>query len=203
MNILLETGLPEEINGLPIYADFRNMIRFEQILQDAELSTQEKTICGISQLFETPPQDMAYAIEKLLWFYLCGHESSGEGTAKQTERAYDFDKDASYIYAAFYTAYGISLTTAEFLHWWEFMALLEGLPETTQMAQIMRFRTTDLSSIKDKTQRTYYADMKKRFALTSPKARGKSIDEVTRMNKDHVAIRFLQAQQAAEKNSPP
>ena len=37
MNILLERGLPEEIDGVPIYADFRNMIRFEQILLDLSL----------------------------------------------------------------------------------------------------------------------------------------------------------------------
>lgn len=34
---LLENGLPDTIDGVPIYADFRNMIRFEQILDDGEL----------------------------------------------------------------------------------------------------------------------------------------------------------------------
>ncbi|MEG0304362.1 MAG: bacteriophage Gp15 family protein [Oscillospiraceae bacterium] len=200
MNILLETGLPEEIDGLPIYADFRNMIRFELILQDEELSPQEKTIFGLSQLFETIPSDIEYAIEKLLWFYMCGRDTQcGEKSYKHAERAYDFEEDSSYIYSAFYAAYGISLTTLEFLHWWEFMALLESLPETTQMAQLMRYRTMDLSEIKDKATRTHYADIKKRVTLTTPKMfASKSVEEITRLNKERVAKRFETAKNAVQ-----
>ncbi|MEG2020801.1 MAG: bacteriophage Gp15 family protein [Oscillospiraceae bacterium] len=200
MNILLETGLPEEIDGLPIYADFRNMIRFELILQDEELSPQEKTIFGLSQLFETIPTDIEYAIEKLLWFYMCGRDTQGGGESrKHAERAYDFEKDSSCIYSAFYAAYGISLTTLSFLHWWEFMALLESLPETTQMAQLMRYRTMDLSKIKDKTTRTHYANIKKRVALETPKIfASKSVEEITRLNKERVAKRFETAKKAVQ-----
>lgn len=28
--LLLEDGLPETIDGVPIYADYRNMVRFER-----------------------------------------------------------------------------------------------------------------------------------------------------------------------------
>lgn len=40
--LLLEDGLPETIDGVPIYADYRNMIRFEQILDDDALSPAVK-----------------------------------------------------------------------------------------------------------------------------------------------------------------
>ena len=47
--LLLENGLPDTIDGVPIYPDFRNMIRFEQILDDSSLSDMEKTLLGVRQ----------------------------------------------------------------------------------------------------------------------------------------------------------
>ena len=140
MNILLENGLPEELDGVPIYADFRNMIRFELILQDESLSEAEKARFGLMQLFgELPPGGAQRGIELLMWFYLGGKapEDQADGKVRRPERAYDFEKDAGRIYAAFLQAYGLSLTTVDFLHWWEFLALLEGLPEDTAMSQVM------------------------------------------------------------------
>lgn len=83
----------------------------------------------------------------------------------EAPRAYDFEQDAEMIYAGFYAAYGISLTTVDFLHWWEFMALLMGLPDTTQMGRIMYYRTVDLSQVKDKYQRGFLEEQRKHWAL--------------------------------------
>lgn len=205
MNILLETGLPEELDGVPIFADFRNMIRFELILQDKSLSEAEKASFGLSQLFETlPPGGPSRALELLMWFYLGGKEPDKDtgGPTKRPERAYDFEKDAGRIYAAFLQAYGMSLTTVPFLHWWEFLALLEGLPEDTAMSQVMQWRTMDLSQIKDKAMRAHYAGLKKRFALTSPAVRAQSVEEITRRNQERVSRRFAEAEKAAKKERP-
>lgn len=198
MSILLEGGLPEELEGVPIYADFRNMVRFELILQDESLSDAEKARLGLDQLFnKLPPGGAEHAIGLLMWFYLGGKPPAGEtaqAPARRTERAYDFEQDAGRIYAAFLQTYGINLATVEFLHWWEFLALLEGLPESTAMAQVMQWRTMDLSQIKDKGLKAHYAGLKKRFALASPAARERSVEEITRRNKQRVAQRFAEAE---------
>ena len=195
MNILIETGLPEEIDGVPIYADYRNMIRFEQILADEAFSDAEKAQAGLAQLFEQlPPGGVQRAVDRLLWFYTCGESPKSRGKSRQAARAYDFDQDSKYIYAGFYAAYGISLTTVDFLHWWEFMALLEGLPDSTMMGQIMRWRTMDLTQIKDKHTKAYYADLKKRFALSPASQAHKTVEELSQMNKDRVARRFEEAE---------
>lgn len=57
------------------------------------------------------------------------------------KRTIDFVKDAEYIYAGFRQAYGINLFN-EFgkLHWFEFKALLNALPEDTLMYQIRNIR---------------------------------------------------------------
>ena len=64
--LLLEGGLPETIDGVPIYADYRNMIRFEQILDDDGLTDVQKTMLGVSQLFdELPPGGIERAVDRL------------------------------------------------------------------------------------------------------------------------------------------
>ena len=71
--LLLENGLPDSIDGATIYPDYRNMIRFEQILDDSALNDVEKTILGVKQLFEElPPGGMAQAVDRLQWFYRRG-----------------------------------------------------------------------------------------------------------------------------------
>ena len=99
-------------------------------------------------------------------------------------------------------AYGINLATVAFLHWWEFLALLEGLPESTAMAQVMQWRTMDLAQIKDKGLKAHYAGLKKRYALADPAARERSVEEITRRNKARVAQRFAQAEQAKKRPVP-
>lgn len=168
MNLLLENGLPEEIDGYPISPDFRNMIRFDLILQDEKMSEGEKLYLGLCQLWLDIPRDAEWAVQKLLWFYGCGQdkkEGGPSGARREMPRAYDFAEDAALIYAGFYAAYGISLTTTPFLHWWEFVALLTALPDTTLMGQVMRWRTADLSEIKDKHQRKFLEAQQKRWAL--------------------------------------
>lgn len=169
MNILLETGLPEMIEGVPISPDYRNMIRFDQILQHPEMPEGEKLYLGLCQLWPEIPQDTEWAVHKLLWFYSCGRLTDEKGKPDKAQqefpRAYDFEKDAELIYAGFYAAYGIRLTTIRFLHWWEYIALLSGLPDTTQMGRIMYYRTVDIAQVKDKHQREFLAAQQKRWAL--------------------------------------
>lgn len=166
--LLLESGLPDAIDGVPIYADYRNMIRFEQILDDDNLNDVQKTLLGVSQLFEElPAGGIERAVDRLQWFYRRGQDA-GSRRAKQAgngARAYDLTADALCIYAAFLQAYGIDLTEIPFLHWWAFLALLENLPEETPMAQRMQLRTMDLTEIKDKEMRKHYARQQKLVAL--------------------------------------
>lgn len=195
MNILLERGLPETVDGVPLYADFRNMIRYELILQDEALTEQEKIAFGLHQLFDELPGTPEYAATRLAWFYGRGLSEEPRGAkTSAAARAYDFERDANLIYAGFYAAYGINLCTIEFLHWWEFMALLEGLPESTQMSQVMHYRTVDISQITDKNMRKHYQEMRSKFALESVIKQTQDVQEISRRNKDRVAQRFAEAE---------
>ena len=200
--LLLEGGLPESIDGVPIYADYRNMIRFEQILDDDGLTDVQKTVLGVSQLFdELPPGGLERAVDRLQWFYSRGRNADTEDKqqgGKKAVRAYDltYDADTSCIYAAFRQAYHIDLIEIPYLHWWAFLALLENLPEDTPMAQRMHLRTMDLSEIKDAKLRQQYQRMQKQVALPR-----KSVTRTQRVEKlsERVERRYEEAKRYLQK----
>ena len=64
-----------------------------------------------------------------------------------TNKLFDWEQDASYIYAAFWQAYGIDLAARQDrglfrrpLHWCAFLALFCALPQNTQIMNIMAVR---------------------------------------------------------------
>lgn len=201
MSILLLDGLPEEYEGIPISADFRNMIQVDLILHDPAINETEKTIAALYQLYPDLPGDIHKAVEGLVWFYTRGDavgDGKDSGTKKATKKAFDFEQDANLIYAAFYATYGISLTTVDFLHWWEFMALLEGLPETTLLQRVIYWRTVDVNGL-PKHEKKHVLKMRKTFALKGQEKPALDVEELNQQTKDRVARRFAEAE-AAMKN---
>ena len=61
--------------------------------------------------------------------------------------------------------YKIDLQEIEYMHWWKFRALFDGLNENTEIVKIMGYRSMDLSKIKDTERRNYYKKMKRLHAL--------------------------------------
>lgn len=201
MNILLMNGLPEEYDGIPISADFRNMIQVDLILHDDESTETEKTIAALRQLYPDMPKDAYKAVEGLVWFFTRGNVSSGgkdTPAKKSPKKAFSFEQDAPLIYAAFYATYGLSLTTVEFLHWWEFMALFEGLPETTLIQRVIYWRTADLAGM-SKQERKHVTKMRSLFALKETEKAATSVEELNQQTKDRIARRFAEAEAAARK----
>lgn len=201
MSILLLDGLPEEYEGIPISADYRNMIQVDLILHDPAINETEKVVAALYQLYPDLPGDIHKAVEGLVWFYTRGNavgDGKDSGTKKAAKKAFDFEQDANLIYAAFYAIYGISLTTVNFLHWWEFMALLEGLPETTLLQRVMYWRTVDVNGL-PKHEKKHVLKMRKLFALKEQEKPALDIEELNQQTKDRVARRFAEAE-AAMKN---
>lgn len=195
MNILLIDGLPEEYEGISLSADFRNMIQADLILHDEKLSDTERIIASLYQIYPEIPSDIQKAIEGFLWFYTRGKMDGRENNnskQKNAKKAFDFEQDANLIYSAFYSTYNISLTTINFLHWWEFMALFEGLPETTLIQKVMYWRTADISKV-SKEERKHILKMREIYSLKRAEKENLSVEEIEQENKDRVARRFAEA----------
>lgn len=172
MNMLIDI-LPEtvKINGeeYKINSDFRTSILFELLMQDPEIDAKERIMQALRLYYPTIPKDVNKSVDMLLWFYRCGKDislnsSKGAGKGKSTQ-IYSFDFDDDYIYSAFLDQYGIDLQDIEYLHWWKFKAMFKSLKKDNEIVKIMRYRSMDLSKIKDKEQRAYYKQMKEMYKI--------------------------------------
>lgn len=170
MNILIDK-LPQEYEGLKISTNFRSFILFELLMQDNNFEKEEKIVLALKLFYEhLEPQDYKKALEGILWFYRCGKEQKEEkvnnkSEKKEKKQIYSFEYDAELIYSAFKDQYRVDLNEIEYLHWFKFKALFDGLKDDNKICQYMSYRAMDLSKIKDKEQKKYYRDLKRKVAL--------------------------------------
>lgn len=171
MNILIDL-LPStvEIDGTEyeINTDFRISVLFSLLMEDDELTEEQKVLQAVNLYYPVVPNNIGKAIEQIKWFYSCGKSDKPIGNKKRktnSKKVFDFEVDANYIYSAFMSQYNIDLQDIGQLHWWKFKALLEGLKEDNKLSKIIEYRSMDLSKIKDKEQRKFYKDMQKQYSL--------------------------------------
>ncbi len=150
---------------IPIHTDFRKYIKLMDILKSEDASDSEKAefICSF---FLKMPSDINKAIGRFLDFVLMkdlklparegtenGEEGSGMESEKPVKALYSFEYDYPFILSGFLQCYQINLKTIDYMHWWEFRCLFQGLPDDTGIKQRIQYRNYDLSSIKDKAER--------------------------------------------------
>lgn len=199
MNILVDP-LPDAVmvggGSVPINIDFRVGIQFELTMQDSQATAKEKLQTALSLYYPEMPQDVAGAVDGMLWFYRCGvdlEQRSGGGGGKKPKKAYCFQQDAGLVYAAFWACYGIDLTTVH-LHWWEFRALFLGLSAECELKKVMGYRTADLRGM-SKNQKKHYEKMRTIHALHNNRSveTTMSLEERDRQMRAYIAKRFEEA----------
>lgn len=147
----------------PIQTDFRvGLILWE------EARAQTLTLARLGGLYfpEDVPEDLEEAAEGVRRFFLRRDEPAGEGGSGPIP--YDFRLDRDRILAGFQEHYGLDLTDPGLsLHWWRFMALLEGLlgPDLGTLADI---RTRDLRGM-DPAARQEFLRLRRSFAIQEPR----------------------------------
>ena len=189
MTNLLTDGLPDSVTvhgrEYGIDPDFRLMVRLELLLTEDEGSEEERGENLLGLLYELLPE-----FEEMLPLYepdeifravfdfyagepdCCGQSRTAadeeEDGEEENERVYSFLHDSAAIYAAFMQAYRLDLTKAR-LHWYQFRALLRGLPEDCLFSRMLHYRATDLADVPEH-RREHYRRMKRRYALPLPKS---------------------------------
>ena len=182
MNILIDK-LPTEYEGLKIETNFRSFILFELLMQDNELNENEKIGIALNLFYkDLQPNDYEKALKGIMWFYSGGKErkkstnSNNSTEERKKKNIYSYEYDAELIYSAFLSQYGVDLNEIEYLHWFKFKSLFEGLKDDNKICQYMSYRSIDLSKIKDKKQKKYYRNLKRKVALPD----NRSIEEKER-----------------------
>ena len=170
MNILIDL-VPESVEidrtEYKIRTEFRVSILVEMMMQDEELSNEEKLLKALELYYPIIPDNVEEAIDKIKWFYRCGKDivKSNNESHGESVKIYDYEYDDDYIYSAFLSQYNIDLQDIRHLHWWKFKAMFKSLNEDNKIVKIMQYRSIDLSEIKDKEQNAYYRKMKKLYEI--------------------------------------
>lgn len=191
--------MPIELLGVPVRADFRDMIRLEGLLLDEQLPEVVRYAAALELFYTEPVADAELAWQTMLWFYGGGgnghtreEKQDNEGAEHKKPRPYDFEQDADLIYAAFWGQYGIDLAEVDFLHWWKFRALFLNLDEQQQISRIMGWRTADTKGMDRKTA-ARYRRLKRIYALEKNAKPAPNLAERDRRMKQEVARQFAEA----------
>lgn len=174
MNLFYET-FPDMINihgkDVPIVTDFREYIRLLYMLKCDEISDLQKwIILGEYFLAEVPVDEEA--ISAMTAFVMMEpldppnseEEEDGEQQSPQ-KNLFSYEIDYPFILSGFLRDYGIDLETVEYLHWWKFRMLFDGLSEDTEIKQRIMYRGINLSDIKDQDERKRISRIQRRIQL--------------------------------------
>ena len=142
--------------------DFRNVLQYMETLARDDLLPDAREYLALRKLTKHPPKQLSKltdAVKGLLF----PETKKPAGHEKLT----DFEQDADLIRAAFRQAYGIDLYRDK-VHWLEFSALLNALPEGSRYAEVLgiRARPVPAPTKYNKAERDWLIKAKAQCALT-------------------------------------
>lgn len=166
-----------------INTDYRNMLKFEMIMQDMGIKDSEKLLKSLRlfypaffEIIEQGKEVIDEAITQLIWFYKCGKDQENhkqkKGNGKSKRPIYSYDLDSQYIFSAFWHDYKVDLTKDK-IHWWKFKAFELGLNDTNMYEKIKSYRSYEG---KDKDMK----ELKKYWQLPLPKNVTDEADEIAK-----------------------
>lgn len=174
LNIIIDelpTSVSVDGDDYYINTDFRIGVMFEQLMLDNSVKKEDKLLSALQMYFgEDIPPDIDGAVNAILWFYQCGEDDFGVKRPKRPpeKKIFDYDFDAPYLYSAFLEQYGIDLQD-DSLHWWKFRALFRSLHDDTKFEKIMSYRATQITKSMTQSQKDFYTEMKRLYALPVPR----------------------------------
>ena len=168
-----------------IITDFREWIKFIDLVKDESVPNEDKFYLFCEWYMDKRPADDKEALNLLCDFLTVktddpadGEEPDGVEIAPMPEissddeeekpkekKVFSFSFDAPYIIAAFQECYGIDLLHIDYMHWWQFRYLLDGLNEKTEFMKRIAYRSIDVSKIKDKKERNRIIQIQRKIAL--------------------------------------
>lgn len=173
----ISKGLPMSIDvgsyTVPINTDFRVWMEFENLSGTckSDESLAEKTLEMMFPDGLLEDIDIDELTQQIILFYCCGQSKEdlkARHVSGEHSRIYDYEYDSGYVYAAFMQQYGISLTEVEYLHWWEYKALFDGLTDKCKFTEIIGYRAAEITSDMSSKQKEHIRKMKKLYTLPLP-----------------------------------
>lgn len=166
---LLYSKLPDyvEVSGVEykINVRYTYILKIFEIIEDNEQSDEEKTI-GILSLFykEKIPDDIEAAINAVFEFIGAGSYQTnyrGKGSGKAL---FLYTRDHQLIWASMAQTYGLDWKHHQ-LHWWEFKAAFDNLPEDTPIKSVIRIRGKKIKAKMSSEEKQDLLDAKQMYSL--------------------------------------
>lgn len=161
----------------PVDLSFDNVLDVFDVMADESLRDYERAqICLSLLLDETCSRELVIP----LWNHLyetfihtkekqtleLDRKGNPLPVQKENKQVIDFEKDTDYIFASFQQAYNINLYQEQGkLHWYEFKALLNGLPSDTMMQRIIQIRLWEPSPGDSLDTKQAMRELQKTYAL--------------------------------------
>ena len=135
-----------------------------------------------------------YKLSKMLFDYLGGapkakrltnnkqqDKPSEEGNKGQ--QTYDFAQDSAMIIASMRQVYGLTLEELKQMHWWEFLALFNSLPDECFFSRILQIRTMKIDPKASPERKAEIKKAKKSVALIDTRTpEQKEADRIAQFN---------------------
>lgn len=172
INLLLDNinKIVEDRIKINFDTNFRIGVAFEIMMQNPKYSMQAKTYQALKLFYPemNKIKDTKKAIDDIIWFYSCGkseEKTSQKNKKSKNKQIYSYEFDNDLIYSAFKNQYNVDLEEIEYLHWWKFRAMFNGLKSDNRIVEIMGYRAMDLSKIKDKDMKKHYKQLQEEHKL--------------------------------------
>lgn len=140
MNYDLPNSLEVCGTSYAIRSDFRVALDICAVLNDPELSNQEKAEAVLTIFYtdfsDMPPGHYQEAIKKCFWFINGGEEAGNDRRPKLM----DWEQDFRYIVAPVNRVIGREIRALPFLHWWTFLSAYYEIGGDCTFAQIVSIR---------------------------------------------------------------
>jgi len=190
INLLFE-ALPDavEVSGkfYKIATDFRDWISFFDMLENSSIDRKQKILFALQWFTDEIPENILTAYNALIEFASCSEihqdkpENNSENQKNTQNPSLSWLYDSVYVLGAFRQIYNIDLINIEYMHWWEFSALFEALPEDVPIKKRMAYRQINPSEIKDKERRKQILKIKRAVAFPHKPVSAEKTGEVFSM----------------------
>lgn len=107
--------------------------------------------------------------------YLAGYPKTNNGKEKKKE-VLSYTQDHDLIISSFREAYGFTLTDIQEMHWWLFLAYLNGLPADTRLGNVIQIRLSEITSKDSPEVKRAKIKAKQAVAIQPRKLQGDSED---------------------------
>lgn len=153
------TEYPINKNG-----DYRMVLDVISVLNDNELTKQEKAYCALSIFYNfNIPENPQKAINEMMLFINCGEADNG---SDKKQPLMNWEQDFPLLVAPINRALGYEIRSAPYIHWWTFVSGYMEIGSESTFATVIGIRRKKRKGVNlGKSEQEYYKENQSKIDL--------------------------------------